>query len=50
MAWARRAKSERERKQYLDMAKLWMTAAQQLDDGMAVAPPLAPRPVQRERQ
>jgi hypothetical protein len=47
MAWARRAKSERERKQFLDMARVWMTAAQQLDDSAtrADAPPIAPQRV-----
>lgn len=51
MAWARRAKSERERQQLLDMAKLWMTAAQQLDDGTpeTAAPPLAPQRAQSQR-
>ena len=44
MAWARRAKSERERKQFLDMAKVWTTAAQQLDDNATRtdAPSIAP--------
>jgi hypothetical protein len=34
-----------ERQQFLDMAKLWMTAARQLDDGMAVrsSPPAKAR-------
>lgn len=42
--WARTARSERERKQFLDMARLWMTAAQQIEDGMAGlgSPPLVP--------
>jgi hypothetical protein len=50
LAWAQRARSERERQQFLDMAKLWMTAAQQLDDATprTDAPPLAPRPMQSE--
>jgi hypothetical protein len=46
IASARNATSERERQQFLDMAKVWMTAAQQLEDGMPYAgsPPLAPAP------
>jgi hypothetical protein len=35
---ARTATSEDERKQFLDLAKMWMTAAQQMDDGMSVPP------------
>ena len=44
IAWARTATSERERKQLIDLARLWMTAAQQIDDGISgmVVPPLAP--------
>jgi hypothetical protein len=30
------------RKHFLDLAKMWMTAAQQIDDGVE-APPLSPR-------
>jgi hypothetical protein len=42
IASARNAASERERQQFLDMAKVWMTAAQQIEDGMAKggSPPL----------
>lgn len=44
IASARRAMSERERQEFLDMAKVWMTAAQQIDDGMTQlgSPPLTP--------
>jgi hypothetical protein len=38
---AKRAGSDIERKRFLELAKLWMTAASQLDDGMSV--PLAPK-------
>jgi hypothetical protein len=50
LEWAQRARSERERKQFLEMAKVWMTAAQQLDDGTTRtnAPPLAPSRAQRD--
>jgi hypothetical protein len=46
IASARSATSERERQQYLEMAKIWMTAAQQLEDGMTQvgSPPLIPAP------
>lgn len=37
---ARIATSEEARKQFLDLARMWMTAAQQMDDGMAL--PLNP--------
>ena len=40
MQSARHATSEDARKQFLDLAKMWMTAAQQTDDGMTV--PIAP--------
>ena len=33
---ARFAPSEEVRKQFLDLAKMWMTAAQQMDDGMSI--------------
>ena len=33
---ARTATSEAVRKHFLEMAKMWMTAAQQLDDGASV--------------
>jgi hypothetical protein len=32
---ARIATSEAVRKQFLDLAKMWLTAAQQMDDGIA---------------
>jgi hypothetical protein len=35
---ARAACSEDARKQFLELAKMWMTAAQQMDDGVAVPP------------
>jgi hypothetical protein len=37
---AKHAPDEIARKRFLELAKLWMTAASQLDDGMSV--PLAP--------
>jgi hypothetical protein len=37
---ARIATSEAARKQFLDLARMWMTAAQQMDDGMSL--PLNP--------
>jgi hypothetical protein len=40
IAWARSARSDGERQQFLDMAKLWMTAARQIDDGMDIRLPL----------
>jgi hypothetical protein len=36
------------RKRFLELAKLWMTAAQQLDDGMSV--PLAPKDTHNDNQ
>jgi hypothetical protein len=39
---ARTATSEAGRNRFLDLAKLWMTAAQQIDDSIE-APPLSPR-------
>jgi hypothetical protein len=36
---ARTATSEAVRQQFLDLAKMWMTAAQQMDDGFATAQP-----------
>jgi hypothetical protein len=41
IAWARSTRSECERQQFLDMARLWMTAARQLDDGMGRESPAA---------
>jgi hypothetical protein len=38
---AKYAKDDIVRKRFLELAKLWMTAAQQLDDGGSV--PLAPK-------
>lgn len=38
---ARTAPSEVAGKQFLDLARMWMTAAQQMDDGMSI--PLNPR-------
>jgi hypothetical protein len=35
---ARTATTEDDRKQLLDLARMWMTAAQQLDDGMSIPP------------
>ena len=35
---ARTATTEDVRKHFLELAKMWMTAAQQLDDGIAVPP------------
>jgi hypothetical protein len=37
---ARTAMTEDVRKHFLDLAKMWMTAAQQLDDGMSIPPRL----------
>jgi hypothetical protein len=37
---ARSATSEEVRKHFLELAKMWMTAAQQIEDGMSV--PLVP--------
>ena len=42
MVSARTATSDAARQRFLDLAKLWMTAAQQIDDGIE-APPLAPQ-------
>jgi len=39
---AKTATDDAARKQYLDLAKQWMTAAQQMDDGAAMPVP-APR-------
>jgi hypothetical protein len=51
IAWARSARSDCERQQFLDMAKLWMTAARQLDDGMGTRlPPPAKARGKREPQ
>ena len=36
---ARTATSEDVRKHFLDLAKMWMTAAQQMDDGMSLPSP-----------
>jgi hypothetical protein len=36
--WAHSATSVDVRKHFLEMAKMWMTAAQQMDDGMAAPP------------
>jgi hypothetical protein len=33
---ARTAPSDDARKQFLELAKMWMTAAQQMDDGMSI--------------
>jgi hypothetical protein len=49
MQSARKATSEEVRKQFLDLARLWTTAAQKTDDGMSVPIPSAacstpPRP------
>ena len=41
LASARVAGSDVIRKQFLDLARMWMTAAQMMDDGMSV-PPLQP--------
>jgi hypothetical protein len=41
IASARSARSDCERQQFLDMAKIWMTAARQLDDGMGRESPVA---------
>jgi hypothetical protein len=41
VASARIATTDDVRKHFLDLAKMWMTAAQQIDDGIAV--PLSPR-------
>jgi hypothetical protein len=38
---AKYATDDTARKRFIELAKLWMTAAQQLDDGMSV--PLAPK-------
>ena len=35
---ARTATSEDVRKHFLELAKMWMTAAQQLDDGLSIPP------------
>ncbi len=35
---ARTATTEEVRKHFLDLAKMWMTAAQQLDDGISIPP------------
>jgi hypothetical protein len=35
---ARIATTEAVRQHFLDLAKMWMTAAQQLDDGMSIPP------------
>ena len=35
---ARTATTEDVRKHFLELAKMWMTAAQQLDDGMSIPP------------
>jgi hypothetical protein len=35
---ARTATTEDVRNQFLDLAKMWMTAAQQLDDGISIPP------------
>jgi hypothetical protein len=35
---ARTATTVDVRKHFLDLAKMWMTAAQQLDDGVSIAP------------
>ena len=35
---ARTAMTEDVRRHFLDLAKMWMTAAQQLDDGMSIPP------------
>jgi hypothetical protein len=40
MVSARNATSDDVRKQFLDLAKMWMTAAHQTDDGMTV--PISP--------
>ncbi len=45
MESARIAKDDTVRKQLLDMAKMWMTAAQQMDDGLSA--PLAPEQIQK---
>jgi hypothetical protein len=51
IAGARGARSDCQRQQFLDMAKLWMTAARQLDDGMGVrSPPPAKATGKREPQ
>jgi hypothetical protein len=42
VASARTATTDDVRKHFLDLAKMWMTAAQQIDDGVE-APPLSPR-------
>jgi hypothetical protein len=43
---AKSATDEIARKRFLELAKLWMTAASQLDDGMSV--PLAPKDVNND--
>jgi len=43
---ARTATTEAVRKHFLDLAKMWMTAAKQLDDGMSIPP----RPGRRSDQ
>ena len=35
---ARTAMTEEVRKHFLDLAKMWMTAAQQLEDGISIPP------------
>ncbi len=35
---ARTATTEEVRKHFLELARMWMTAAQQLDDGMSIPP------------
>jgi hypothetical protein len=37
---ARTAMTEEVRKHFLDLAKMWMTAAQQLEDGISIPPRL----------
>ena len=37
---ARTAMTEEVRKHFLELAKMWMTAARQLDDGMSIPPSL----------